>query len=271
MILPYYNEEKYLSRTLESWKSQIRQPDELILVDNLSRDRSCEIALEFKDVTTSFQTECITEKQPGKIFSLAAGIHKSKGNIIVLSDADTYYPPHYLKLAEELLLSSDASVSAVMALPQYRLPDNIFSHFRRRFYVMFHKVWRKHCFTGGYAQIFRRKALEAAGGFSYRRWPFVLLDHEIMYRVYQKGTSRYHHQLWCHPSPRRKDRRSVRWNGFERLAYLMCPHAFQGWFFYSFLAPRFRKRGMDQLRLREKPWETNAAETENSNQNQEIL
>jgi hypothetical protein len=46
----------------------------------------------------------------------------------------------------------------------------------------------------------------------------------------------------------------VRWNLFERFLYYLVPYSLHGWFFYGFLASRFKKRDLNHLRLREKPW-----------------
>jgi len=150
---------------------------------------------------------------------------------------------------------ADENISALMALPEYSKPDAITSKIRRWYFVILSTIFKKHAFTGGYGQIFRTDALSKAGGFSETIWPHVLLDHEIMYRIFKNGRTLYHVDFWCQSSPRRNDRRRVRWNLVERLMYQFTPHRFQGWFFYRYLAPRFQKRGLDQIRLREKPWD----------------
>jgi hypothetical protein len=144
-----------------------------------------------------------------------------------------------------------------MALPEFGNPHSVGSKTRRKGLIAFQKLWRKHSFTGGHGQLFRRQALLEAGGFSESLWSYVLLDHEIMYRIFKNGRSLYHRDLWCCPSGRRQDRTRVRWNLPERFLYQLTPHCLQGWFFYHFLKKRFEARGLSQLRLREKPWEIN--------------
>ena len=142
-----------------------------------------------------------------------------------------------------------------MALPEFDKPHALRSRLRRRYFIGLHKLFKKHTFTGGYGQVFRNKALKETGGFSHKIWPYVLMDHEIMYRIFQQGLSKYHMDLWCQSSGCRKDRRQVRWNLLERLLYQLTPYPLQGWFFYRFLGPRFEKRGLNQTRLREQPWQ----------------
>ena len=47
----------------------------------------------------------------------------------------------------------------------------------------------------------------------------------------------------------------MRWNLVERLTYALTPYAVKDWFFYDFLAPRLRARGMFEAGLRVRDWE----------------
>jgi hypothetical protein len=117
----------------------------------------------------------------------------------------------------------------------------------------------RQCHTGGYAQSFRTEALRRAGGFSETLWPYVLLDHEVMQRVFKHGAARYHSDHWCQPSPRRADRRNVRWTLAERLLYHATPFALKDWYFYRFLGPRLAARKLGHVNLRDKSWERSAS------------
>lgn len=108
--------------------------------------------------------------------------------------------------------------------------------------------------SGGYGQSFRTSALVDAGGFSPIRWPYCLMDHEIIHRVSRHGRIRHAFDHWCAPSDRRGDRRRVRWRLDEQLLYHLAPRAARDWLFYEHLAGRFAARGVSALRLREKPW-----------------
>lgn len=255
VLIPYYNEAQYLEETLNSWLNQIRKPDRLILVNNNSTDDSEAIARRTLENPGSVEVIFLHETSPGKIHALKTGLEEVNTEFVALSDADTLYPPHYLQLCHKLFAKSGSRVSALMALPEFDKPHAPGSRLRRRYFITLSKIFSKHAFTGGYGQVFRTEALIEAGGFSEEIWPHVLLDHEIMFRIFKKGLSRYHMNLWCQSSERRTDRRRVRWNLFERLLYQFTPHFLQGWFFYRFLGPRFAKKGLNHLRLREKTWE----------------
>jgi hypothetical protein len=85
-------------------------------------------------------------------------------------------------------------------------------------------------------------------------WPYVLMDHEVMQRVLKLGRAVYPRDFWCMPSPRRGDRRSVRWTLAERLVYHASPLSWRDWYFYRFLGPRLAARNATHAKLREKTW-----------------
>jgi predicted RND superfamily exporter protein/glycosyltransferase involved in cell wall biosynthesis len=254
VVLCFYNETPFLEETLHCWLRQTRQPDQLILVDNGSTDGSMAVARSMLKNVSEIEVLYLNEPQPGKVHALKTGCEAVNCDCVVLSDADVYYPSHYLELCERLFSEYDTKLSALMAVDIYGDPDSILSRLKRRSYTVFQKIWPKLSFTGGFGQIFRTDALFEAGGFSESRWPFILMDHEIMYRIFKNGFSLYHKDLWCRPSYRRKKRDRVRWNLFERFLYYLVPYSLHGWFFYGFLASRFKKRDLNHLRLREKPW-----------------
>jgi len=94
IIIPAYNEEEVIERTLRSILTQniiLQYKDffECIVVDNESTDRTSEIASQFCQVTSAPR---------GKLNARQVGIDKAVGEIIVACDADCYYPPNYLNL-----------------------------------------------------------------------------------------------------------------------------------------------------------------------------
>jgi len=257
VLLPYYNEVDYLEQTLITWLSQSRRPDQIILVDNGSNDDSESVARRVLEPAGDIDIVYMREPRPGKVHALEAGCRKISCEFVAISDADTCYPPHYLELCEQLFTQGGEQIAALMALPEKKHPYARLSRLRRHYFIVLHKCFYKHVFTGGYGQVFRTRSLMMAGGFSEKHWPHVLMDHEIMYRIFQTGLSKYHKDLWCQSSPRRIDRKRVRWNLLERILYILTPYTLQGWFFYRFLGSRFEKRGLNHIRLREKPWQLN--------------
>jgi len=254
VVLPYYNEAAYLPATLTSWLGQTKRPDQMILINNHSTDHSETLCRDLLRDVTDIHIVHLKEDRPGKTHALETGCRHVKGTFVVFADADTLYPPTYLEICEDLWAQAPPDVVALTAMDVYGNPDAMASRIRRRGYLWLSKIWKKQTLSGGYAQVFRTDVLKKAGGFSEAAWPYVLLDHEIMHRILKHGSACYHFDLWCKPSTRRKDRRRVRWNFLERFLYHFTPYAMKDWYFYQFLGPRFEKRGLTHLNLREKTW-----------------
>lgn len=247
-VIAYYNEADFLPATLAALAAQT-VPFRLVLVDNGSTDGSDAIARAF--TAPGIEVVHLSEARPGKIHALETAMAELTTEFCAFGDADTYYPTHYLAEAERTF-DADPRTVAVMALGV----DASGQKLRRALYSGFvTKLLSKQTHTGGYGQAFRTVALVQAGGFSEKLWPYVLLDHEIMQRVAKLGRVVYPYDFWAKPSPRRSDRRRVRWTLGERILYHVTPFAAKDWFFYRFLGPRLKARGITHLNLRDKPWE----------------
>ncbi len=247
-VIAYYNEADFLPATLAALAAQ-SVPFRLVLVDNGSSDGSDAIARGF--AAPGVEVVCLSETRPGKIHALETAMGELTTEFCAFGDADTWYPPHYLAEAQRAF-DADPGTVAVMALGV----DASGQALRRAIYAgLVTKILSKQTHTGGYGQAFRTAALVEAGGFSEKLWPYVLLDHEIMQRVAKLGRVVYPFAFWAKPSPRRSDRRRVRWTLAERILYHATPFAAKDWYFYRFLGPRLKARGITHLNLRDKPWE----------------
>ncbi|MBW7899652.1 putative glycosyltransferase EpsJ [Candidatus Brocadiaceae bacterium B188] len=89
VVIPAYNEEQYLSGTLQSVINQDFQNFELIVVNNNSTDKTAEIA-------ENFGANIIFEPRQGVGFARQRGFMEAKGSIIATTDADTILPSNWL-------------------------------------------------------------------------------------------------------------------------------------------------------------------------------
>ena len=104
VVIPALNEEEFIGDCLRSIRAQTLSPDEIIVVDNGSTDRTVEIAEELAD-------RVIIIPDVGIVALRQAGAEAAKYPIIVSTDADTTYPSFWL---EKLLRHfSDPNVVAV--------------------------------------------------------------------------------------------------------------------------------------------------------------
>lgn len=255
IIIPFFNEADYIAATLHS-VAALEGPFNLVLVDNGSTDGSAGIA---KRACRQLNLDhmLITEPCPGKVHALRAGLAQVRTRFVATFDADTYYPPHYLLAAGELLNKPGVVIAGAY-----------FTHARqwarRDAFTGAHilaagKLLSHQCHAGGAGQAFDTEALRRAGGFDANRWNLVLEDHEIIHRVGQYGAMAYGMDFYCHPSPRPRDRDSIRWTLYERLRYHVSSRKNQGRFFYDFLGTRLRARKLSSERIRERQFQTEPA------------
>lgn len=254
-VIAYYNEADYLPATIASLGAQSIGAFRLVLVDNGSTDGSADLARKAVAAFPQVEAVHLAEARPGKVHALEAAMAQVATEFVSFGDADTFYPPDYLAKAQAAFDAGGAGVVAVMAVDVPDPPDGPAA--RRKRWLrssVAARLWPRQTHTGGFGQSFRTKVLKAAGGWSEANWPYVLMDHEVMQRVLKHGRAVYPRDLWCIPSPRRSDRRRVRWTLAERIIYHLTPFAAKDWYFYRFLGPRLAQRRLTHLNLREKSW-----------------
>lgn len=253
VVVPVFNEREFLPRMLASLVGQATG-FRLIIVDNGSTDGTIEHAT---GLTLDWNIDAVFLDEPraGQVHALKRGIDAADTEFIAICDADTWYPPHYLAQAERLFDRHGPGCVAVVARD---LPDG--GGWRARL-----TAWRKltsarlmprQNHASGAGHCFRLEALRAAGGYDAALWPYVLKDHELIQRVLQHGSQRYHRNMWCLASTRRGNRSGVRWTLAERLLYHVTPFRLKTRLFHEYLAPRFAARGLKDTVLRQRPWES---------------
>ena len=247
VLVPFFNECDFLDGTLASLAAQTVRP-RVILIDNASTDGSGAIAAAACR-RLGLDHELLVEARPGKVAALELGLTRVATPYVATCDADTWYPPQYLAEAEALLERGIAVAGAFFVAPT---ADERTRRREGRRITTTARLLRGQCHTGGAGQAFRTDALRQAGGFDPQRWSYVLEDHEVIHRVMKHGAMRYARGLWCCPSPRPRDRASIRWTLAERLLYCIAAPVAGDWFFYRFLAARLSARRLTSERMRER-------------------
>jgi len=101
VVIPAFNEEKFLPSCLESLRNQDFKNFEIIVVDNNSTDKTAKIA-------KKFGVKVIKEKRQGVAFARQRGFFEAKGKIVATTDADTILPKNWLsKIFEEFEKDKD--------------------------------------------------------------------------------------------------------------------------------------------------------------------
>src|SRR3989338_4789980 len=91
IIIPVYNEEKYIKNCLDSLMNQTEKPDEIIVIDNNCIDKTISIVKKYKGI------KIILEKKQGIIPTRNAGFNLASGDIIARCDADSILPSNWIK------------------------------------------------------------------------------------------------------------------------------------------------------------------------------
>lgn len=101
IIVPVYNEEGYLSACLDSIAKQTVMPDEVIVVDNNSTDRSAEVAKSYPFVRV------VKAREQGIVHARNAGFDAAKSDVIGRLDADSVLPPGWVSYVKNFYQSPD--------------------------------------------------------------------------------------------------------------------------------------------------------------------
>ena len=98
LIIPVFNEEKYITLCLESLEKQIEKPNEIIIVDNNCTDNTINIVKKYKKI---LPIKIVKEKKKGVVFAKNKGFSKAKGDILTRCDADSILPKNWIKKIKE--------------------------------------------------------------------------------------------------------------------------------------------------------------------------
>ena len=103
VIIPVYNEEKYISRCLQSLITQTMNSYEVIIVDDGSTDHSIEICKKFQG---KFRCCSIIshDKKLGASAARNSGIKCATGNYVVFLDSDDTLSSHFFEILMQKIL-----------------------------------------------------------------------------------------------------------------------------------------------------------------------
>jgi glycosyltransferase involved in cell wall biosynthesis len=158
VVIPVYNEEKYLPKTLASLEKLDRKPDEVIIVDAASTDHTVSLAKKWGARVLEVEHKTIA-------YSRQKGLEAAKGDIVACTDADDIVPPHWLTTIERAFTKPDV----VATYGIYHLYDGpwayrFFINICSPFLVFLASRFGVH-FAAGQNMAFLKKSALAVGGF----------------------------------------------------------------------------------------------------------
>ncbi|MCS7093102.1 MAG: glycosyltransferase [Patescibacteria group bacterium] len=139
VIVPVYNEEKYIDKALKSILNQLDKPDEVIVVDNNSTDKSIAIAKQYQK---RLPLRIIEEKNQGICQARHRGFNEAKGDILIKLDADAIIEKDWIKKAKEIFFkfqnvvgySSKFLFYDLRLLKKTSLPSSAYQSFFKLFF-----------------------------------------------------------------------------------------------------------------------------------------
>lgn len=96
VIVPAFNEEKLIRACLDSLAAQSSLPDEILVVDNASTDRTAAIVETFIAEHPALNVRLIHEEKKGCHHARETGWRAAQGDVIVHVDADETFPPDWM-------------------------------------------------------------------------------------------------------------------------------------------------------------------------------
>ncbi|HIY68548.1 MAG TPA: glycosyltransferase family 2 protein [Candidatus Alistipes intestinigallinarum] len=99
VIIPLYNKEREIAGTLRSVLAQTRLPDEIVIVDDGSTDRSAEIVRSI----ASPLVRLVPQPNAGECAARNRAIAEARGEYIALIDADDEWEPGFLAEIESMI------------------------------------------------------------------------------------------------------------------------------------------------------------------------
>lgn len=174
IIVPCYNQARYLDESLQSIFDQTYTHWECIIVDDGSPDNTKEIARKWEAKDSRF---IYLYKENGGVSSARnLGIEKAKSEFILTLDADDKYDATFLEKALHILLAND-ELGIVSSWGQYFVEDKLFQIYR-----LTGKSTADFLFYNDAVgtSLFRKKCWEQVGGYDenpkngYEDWEFYL-------------------------------------------------------------------------------------------------
>ena len=170
VIVPAYNAETFIQRTLDSILAQTYTNIEVLVVDDGSQDRTAAIVESF--VEKNSRVILLRQKNAGVAAARNLAIEKSRGQYIAPIDSDDIWYPQKLEKQTQCMLQAEPSVGLVYAWSAYIDEKDLFigRYTADNFYtvegdVYITQVYRN--FIGNASTpLIRRACLDKIGGYS---------------------------------------------------------------------------------------------------------
>lgn len=178
IIIPTFNEARYLPNLLKSLRNQTQLPSEIIVADAFSVDDTCKIA-------KSFGATVITGGLPAKARNTGAKIANS--SILLFLDADVVLPPPFLEQTYQEMQKRNLDITSCFITPRSRLRLDKFLHHFANYYMRMTQKFHPH--IPGCCIFVKKNLHQTIGGFDESL--FMAEDHDYLKRAKKMGRFGY--------------------------------------------------------------------------------
>jgi len=193
VVVPTYNEEKYIERTLQALKKQTFTDFEIIVKDGGSRDQTVKIAKRFADKIVPLPDTSAADARN-------QGARYAKGENLVFTDADTLLPPQTLERFNEHMTNKQVVGVSCRKIPQ---SGNLLDRFLYEFVNVSTFISSRIGLGGahGNCMLIRRLVFERIGGFN----PDIIVaeEQELVRRALKFGRYVFLLDFYVVENPRR--------------------------------------------------------------------
>ncbi len=207
IVIPAYNEEKYLPKTLESIKNQTHKADEILVINASSTDDTARAARKLGAKVLTYPKNTIG-------FSRQMGIISAQSDIVIQTDADAVLPPQWI----ERIYSYLNNKKYIGYFGGFRITDGplwyrLYINFIQPFFnTVAYTIFRFPFATGQNMGFWRDEALRAGGipkDFK------IAEDMEIARRLQSIGRIKFTQSEYVIASGRRGYEKGILWRIFK--------------------------------------------------------
>ena len=163
VVVPAYNEEKYIDQTLNSLIGQKGNYDfEVVIVDNNSTDQTVKRVLKYKN---KLNIRVISEKKQGRGPARKRGFDASFGEIVVSLDADTIVYPDWLTVLVDNLRGQNVATTTSCKIEDCPFLTKFIFNVTQPWVAFLYRIFSGHFWLSGFSFAILKSSYLKSGGF----------------------------------------------------------------------------------------------------------
>lgn len=158
IVIPAYNEEDVIAKCLESCINQTSPADEILIVDNNSKDATASIVQSYQKDYPDKNIRLVTEKTQGLIPARNHGFDRAKSDVIGRIDADSIIEPSWVEVVRRVF-QDDSIAGATGPVLYHDMPlQKVGFQVDEKIRNTLHKLAKDHSFLFGSNMAIRASA-----------------------------------------------------------------------------------------------------------------